>query len=100
MIETEPEFDDQERDAWYGFWEYEAQKCPQCGQLRSVCGDPMALWYPQRHICYATADLSVHQRRWQKKHEHTPPDGAGRLPTDGVRIWVSPEDLTPDDRFL
>ena len=60
----------------------------------------MRPWYPQRDICYAAADLSVHQRRWTKKHEKAPAGPEGRLPTDGVRVWVSPDDLTPEDRFL
>jgi hypothetical protein len=34
------------------------------------------------------------------KHEKASPDLAGNMPTDGVLVWVSDEDLTPDDDFL
>lgn len=42
----------------------------------------------------------VATRRFQKKHEEAKPDGAGYLPTDGSLVWVSGQDLTPDDMFL
>lgn len=100
VVETEPEFDGEERESWYAWLEWRDAHCPQCGQLQILCSDPLRPWYPQRHICYATADLAVHQRRWDKKHEKAVADGQGRLPTDGTRLWVSPEDLTPDDHFL
>lgn len=100
QIETEPEFDDDEREAWDAWLEWQASICPRCGNLKSVCSDPMRPWYPQRDICWATADLEVHERRWRKKHEKAQPDPQGRLPMDGTHLWVSPEDLSPDDDFL
>ena len=100
VTEIEPEFDSLERNGWHELEEYETAICRDCGNLRSVCSDPMQLWYPQRTICYATADLSVHRRRWAKKNENARPDHAGRLPDDGTTLWVSTEDLTPDDKFL
>jgi hypothetical protein len=60
----------------------------------------MRPWYPQRDVCYASADLEVHERAWSKKHEKATPDHQGRLPTDGTRLFVSVEDLDPDDQFL
>lgn len=79
--------------------EYEAETCPKCGNLRVICSDPTRPWYPQRHICYATADVAANNRRWEAKHENAKPVD-WRLPTDGTTVWVSPENLTPDDDFL
>lgn len=100
VTETEPEFDANERDAWYALWEYEQEVCPDCGNLRAICSDPETDWYPQRTVCWATATRENVDRRWRKKHEKREPDAAGFLPTDGTRIWASALDLTPDDDFL
>jgi hypothetical protein len=100
VTEVEPEFDVNERDSWYALAEYEDALCPQCGQLRSICEDPEIGWYPQRHICWATTAREAATRRWAKKHEKAEPDSVGALPTDGTIVWVSDEDLTPDDNFL
>lgn len=100
VTETESEFDVNERDSWYAKWEYEAAICPQCGRLRSVCEDPATPWYPQRSTCWASAAQEVVLRKLHDKHEKSTPDGAGYLPTDGVSVWVSDQDLTPDDNFL
>lgn len=100
MTEVEPEFDTTERQGWLQLREYEDALCPDCGNLRSVCSDPEQAWYPQRHVCLASKDLAALDRKWRKKHENASPDGAGRLPTDGERLWVAPDDLTPDDKFL
>lgn len=100
MTEVEPEYDTIERDGWYELRDYEEALCPQCGRLMSECGDPDTDWYPQRHICWATAARQVATRRWSALIEQAKPDEAGFLPTDGVQVWVSPDDLTPDDDFL
>lgn len=73
--------------------------CPSCGNLRSICSDPDRPVYPQRTMCYVTAvrDLSI--RRIQKKYTEEPSD-TGLHPTDGMSIWASSEDLTPDDHFI
>lgn len=81
-------------------WEYDQAICPQCGNLRAVCEDPNTDWYPQRSVCYSSAATEVTNRKWHKRHEKATPDSNGFLPTDGVVVWVSPEDLTPDDDFL
>lgn len=72
--------------------------CPSCGNLRSVCGDPETAWYPQRAVCYATAAREVTLRRLRAKHDGTP--GADLHPLDGMAVWVSEHDLTPDDDFV
>lgn len=100
VTEVEAEFDVNERDSWYALDEWESEVCGQCGQLRSVCSDPETPWYPQRATCWSTATRTVVERRWHEKHENAKPDVAGYLPTDGVTVWVSPHDLTPDDDFV
>jgi hypothetical protein len=73
--------------------------CPSCGNLRSLCSDPNVPWYPQRSTCYATASLEVVRRRLRKKHEKDEP-GSKLHPLDGMGVWVSQFDLTPDDDFI
>jgi len=65
-----------------------------------VCADRDVDYFPQRTICWATAARRVAQRRWEKRIKDANPDAAGYLPDDGVTVWVSPHDLTPDDDFL
>lgn len=100
VVTREPRFDEAEREAWIARWEYEQDLCPDCGNPRSVCSDPNVDNYPQRSVCWVTAAGQVAQRRWAKKHENAKPDREGYLPDDGVRIWMSRTDLTPDDDFL
>lgn len=73
--------------------------CPSCGNLRSVCSDPERSWYPQREMCYASAALEVTQRRLVAKHEKKK-RGSDLHPLDGMRVWISEDDLTPDDDFV
>lgn len=73
--------------------------CPSCGHLRSVCSDPAGDWFAQRSTCYASAAEAVTWRRVNEKHK------AGEKGTkphvlDGVSVWVSDQDLTPDDKFF
>lgn len=56
-------------------------------------------WFPQRTVCYASAAREVTARRLLKRHEKNQP-GIDLHPTDGVSVWVSTEDLTPDDDFV
>ena len=73
--------------------------CPSCGNLRAVCSDPGVAWYPQRTMCYASASLEVVRRKLTKKHEKARPSEALH-PLDGMGVWVSQYDLTPDDSFV
>lgn len=77
---------------------YVTEICRDCGNLKSVCSDPERPFYPQRRMCYATATREVTARRLVDKYGH--PEGVEVHPTDGMGIWASPEDLTPDDDFL
>lgn len=74
--------------------------CPDCGNLREVCSDPSRDLFPQRRTCYVSAVRERSDRMWRGKHKDAKPDPGGYLPTDGVRIWASPYDLTPDDDFI
>lgn len=80
---------------------YEAEFliCKECGNLLEVCSDPTRPWYPQRTTCYASAVTAVKQREYDAKHPGEPPLGA-LGPHDGVRLWSSTENLTPDDHFV
>jgi hypothetical protein len=78
---------------------YLTEVCPDCGNLRSVCSDPERAFYPQRRMCYASAVRDLTARRLHEKHGH--PDGVADLhPLDGMGLYVSPDDLTPDDDFV
>lgn len=79
----------------------------------SECGDPEADWFPQRAVCYPTMQLEAIRRRYDQLHQDKPyHDGTFSWWTeepsdatpfhylDGVHLWVSREDLTPDDNFL
>lgn len=93
-------WDEDSREAAYALWQDERERCPECGQPRDVCADPDLDYYAQKSICWATAARLVNQRRWDDRNENARKDAAGYLPTDGVTIWVSPVDLTPDSDFL
>lgn len=73
--------------------------CQSCGRLRSVCSDPSVKNYPQRSMCYVTAAEEVTWRRVRDKHKDNTP-GKDPHPLDGMSIWMSEQDLTPDDRFV
>lgn len=97
-------------------WERDQATCPKCGRPRSVCGDPETVWYPQQTMCYAEMALAWVQHRWSQLHgegsmerfhdgtsTNWGPNRSDALPyaaDDGRTLWVSTEDLTPDDDFL
>ncbi|KAB2807983.1 hypothetical protein F9L07_25270 [Pimelobacter simplex] len=87
--------------------------CPECGSPRELCSDPAVLWYPQRTLCYATMARASANARYDDLHDERPyhdgtfthwaKDRSAAHPfhaRDGVTIWVTTEDLTPDDDFL
>lgn len=87
--------------------------CAQCGNSETDCRELDHQWFPQREVCSATMSLAAAQRRYDKLHKDRPfHDGTfadwAESPSqshpyhylDGVRIWVSKHDLTPDDNFL
>lgn len=69
--------------------------CPQCGHLRSVCSDPAVDWFPQKSVCYASAGEAVTHRQLDEKYGRERTDKPHTL--DGVTIWVSSEDLSPNE---
>ena len=73
--------------------------CPRCGNLRSVCSDPERPVYPQRTMCYLTAVRDLTMRRVAARYAQEP--GTRELhPTDGMSLWASPDDLTPESNWL
>lgn len=78
-----------------------------------MCGDPHRAWYPQRTICYSSMVRESAQRRYEELHKARPyhngtfehwsekPDRDHPFHySEGVTIWASEHDLTPDDDFL
>lgn len=73
--------------------------CPDCGNLRTVCSNPESPQFPQRSICYASAARTRIWRLIQDKHGSPDPKSKADHFTDGLSVWTSPYDLTPDDTF-
>lgn len=80
--------------------EHDAMICPRCGGLRSECSDPDRGWYPQRSMCYASGALALTMRRLDERYRDDRPGIHGLHPTDGMVVWMSSHDLTPDDNFV
>lgn len=74
--------------------------CSSCGFLRSVCSDPELGVYPQRSMCYVTAAETFTWRRVREKHKGNEPGTKEMHPLDGMSVWMSEQDLTPDDNFV
>ena len=113
ITEIESPWTDEARDEAEALWEADRLICPNCGNLREECADPDRLWYPQRHICYASKVRDMADRAYGEKHKDKPfhngrekgwaKSHSVKTPfhfRDGVRVWVSLHDLTPDDSFL
>lgn len=79
---------------------YEELVCDQCGNLREVCSDPARGHYPQRTMCYVTATAELTMRRLKERYKDKPPGTVKLHALDGMRVWASPDDLTPDDDFV
>lgn len=94
-------------------WEFERDRCPQCKRPGGECTDPDIDWFPQRDVCYPSMALAavnakydeLHEKRkfhngtfesWSEKRSDSHPFHY----RDGVGLWVSRVDLTPDDDFL
>lgn len=100
----EPEYDANERDAWYALDELGRAICPDCGNLAAICSTPDGLtgegYYPQRRVCYATAAREAAWRQYTRPYKKTEPDAAGFHPLDGVAVYVALTDENPEDDFL
>lgn len=73
--------------------------CPSCGNLRELCSRYDVAWYPQQTFCGATAARQLVSRKFAALTK-TDPSPDAQHPSDGVNLWVSDMDLTPDDDFL
>lgn len=87
--------------------------CPRCGGSIDDCGDAEKVWYPQRAICYKTMAQARYNAKYEALHSDLPfHDGTftrwGKERTadtrfhytEGVTVWVSDVDYSPDDDFL
>ena len=90
------------------------QQCRECGGPIATCGHAERLWFPQRTVCYATMARAAAQRdydalaetyggwhdgtfeNWAKERDEAHPFAHD----DGVTIWVSEHDLTPEANWL
>ena len=94
-------------------WEMERDRCPQCKRPAGECDDADVDWFPQRDVCYPTMALAAADAKYDELHEKRPYHN-GTFESwaekrsashpfhfrDGVGIWVSRDDLTPEDLFL
>lgn len=91
----------------------EQDTCSRCGNLREECADPEQPWYPQLTLDHAEAAVAVANWMYDEKHKGAQyHDGTftswvqERSSThpfharDGVHIWVSKYDLTPESDFI
>lgn len=78
---------------------YVVEVCRECGNLKSVCSDPLVPWYPQRSYCYASAAREQEWRQTRKVFKQPEPTDDAPHITDGLAWWMSQHDLTPDDDF-
>jgi len=74
--------------------------CGRCGNLRSVCSNEDIGLYPQRSMCYVSAGEEQTWRRVRAKHKDNEPGTKKPHPLDGMSIWMSEQDLSPDDNFV
>ena len=94
-------------------WEVDQERCPHHGGPLSECPDDEKDWFPQLRICQPAMQLAAANRLYDLRHKDKPyHDGLRRFwaeePSrltpfhyrDGVTIWMSKDDLTPDDDFL
>lgn len=72
--------------------------CSSCGNLSSICSNPDVDWYPQKSTCWASAGHALTQRRIDEKYGLERTTQPHTL--DGVTVWVSDQDLSPDDPFF
>lgn len=87
-------------------------RCTDCGNLLTECSNPETDWYPVRIVDYAEMARLAADRAYDDLYEGQFHDGTFKVWTrertahtpfghrDGVRIVVSPNDLTPDEDFL
>lgn len=94
-------------------WQNEREMCKFHGGPMSECPDDEKDWFPQRHVCYVAMQLEAAKRLYELQHEDAPYHNGSFLrwakkPSrdfpfhylDGVTIWMSEVELSPDDDFL
>lgn len=87
--------------------------CPKHGGPFAECEDPEIDWFPQRVVCYPAMQSAAVNAMYDDLHEKRPyHDGLFKVfgekrsamtpfhVREGVSIFVSREDYSPDDDFL
>jgi hypothetical protein len=87
-------------------------KCGLCGRPVAECSDPDRDRFPQRAVCYESMALAEANRLYDEAHDGLWHDGQHKTwrpqrtpatpfaPRDGVHLWMSSIDLSPDEEFL
>lgn len=102
-----------EVEDWIADWEIERGRCKFHGGPHEECGDDQRVLYPQRSICWPSAQLAVAERLFSMLHEEKPfHDGSFTVfmekasemtpfhVGDGLSFYMSERDDDPDDEFL
>jgi hypothetical protein len=87
-------------------------RCGLCGRPVDECSDPDVDRYPQRSVCYESMALAEANRQYDEAHNGLFHDGTFTTwapkqtpftpysPRDGVSLWLSSVDHSPDEDFL
>jgi len=83
------------------------------GGTLDECPDDERDWFPQRDICWPSAQLEAAKRLYALRFKDRPFHDGSYEPQaeepsakhpfhylDGVAIWLSPTELRPDDDFI
>ena len=105
--------DSPDAELWIALWERERLTCPVHHGPVDECPDDQRDWFPQRRVCWPTAQLEAAKRLYAAIHEDRPyHDGSfnrwAEKPSheypfhyaDGVSIYLAETDENPEDDFL
>ncbi|MBO9523915.1 MAG: hypothetical protein J7518_20465 [Nocardioidaceae bacterium] len=105
--------DSPDSEFWIALWEREHTTCPVHHGPMNECPDDERDWYPQRRICWPSAQLAAAKRLFELMHKDKPyHDGKEQLwsetPSratpfhflDGHSLYLAETDENPDDDFL
>lgn len=71
--------------------------CSSCGNLRSVCSDPLIDWHPRTTVCWATATREWGKRVLEKRYEKSDFPTDSLTPLDGRAVYVSEIEPAPEE---
>lgn len=90
VVETEPEWDDAEREKMLALAEFEASVC-KCGYPRDQVTDPTFVFQPETFDCPVCAATAVENRRLHDLDESARKAAGGKLaalPSDGRHLLM------------